>query len=103
MILRATHTHLYPGHRGTIAGLTQGSDWRAGGKAMVEFSDGSVTTARLTQTEGYWLLFTDAYRTAAGTGIAEKRWRIEIKEHDGRLDFRILRRDAGGDIDGRND
>ena len=101
MILRATHTHLYPGHRGTVAGLAHGADWRAGGNAVVEFSDGSVTTARITQAEGGWLLRTNAYRTAAGTEIAERYWQVELKAQDDRVEFRILRRIAAGDIDER--
>lgn len=101
MILQATHTHLYPGHAGTVTGLAQGADWRAGGDAVVEFSDGSATTARIACSGDRWLLHTDAYRTAAGTAIADKHWRIEIGEHRDRIEFRILRRQAAGDIDAR--
>lgn len=101
MILRATHTHLYPGHRGTVAGLAQRADWRVGGSAVVEFSDGSATTARITPSNGDWLLRTDPYRTAAGTEIAERRWRVELKQHEDHVEFRILRRNAAGDSNDR--
>ena len=91
MILRATHTHFYPGHRGTVSGPTRLADLPAGGACVVEFSDGSATLARLKQSGAGWQLRTDAYRTAAGTGIAAKRWRIDLRQSSGRVDFRILK------------
>ena len=91
MILEATHTHLYPGHRGRISGLVQMTDLPAGGDCQVEFSDGSMALARISKSGENWLLDTDAYRTAAGTDIAAKRWRICLEADGERMEFRILK------------
>jgi len=91
MILEATHTHLYPGHKGKISGPAQLSELQAGGDCLVEFSDGSVTPARITKSDNGWQLDTHAYRTAAGTKIAEKCWQVVLQEHGGHLEFRILK------------
>lgn len=90
MILRATHSHLYPGHRGTIAGLARLSDLPADGAGVIEFSDGSTTLANITRSDDGWRLDTDAYRTMAGTRIAAKRWKLALDANDGRLQFRII-------------
>lgn len=90
MILEATHTHLYPGHRGKIPGLSRIAGMQADGDCLVEFSDGSVTPARISKTEEGWQLCTEAYRTAAGTDITEKCWLVYLKEDDGHVEFRIL-------------
>ncbi len=95
MILEATHTHLYPGHRGKISGLEQIADMQAGGDCLVEFSDGSATPARISRSEDGWLLCTDAYRTAAGTNIAQKCWLVCLREDGGLVEFRILRKAPG--------
>ena len=92
MILEVTHTHLYPGHRGRISGLAQLADIKAGTDCLVEFSDGSVTPARISRSEIGWQLYTDAYRTAAGTDIAEKLWLVCLEEDDGHVEFRILKK-----------
>jgi len=94
MILEATHTHLYPGHRGKVSGPTQVPDLQAGGDCLVEFSDGSVTPARISESEDGWQLRTDAYRTAAGTDIAEKCWRVVLGEVGDHVEFRILKKVA---------
>ena len=91
MILEATHTHLYPGHRGKVAGPAQVSDLQAGGDCLVEFSDGSVTPAGISESEAGWQLRTDAYRTAAGTDIAEKCWLVYLGEVGDHVEFRILK------------
>lgn len=91
MILEATHTHLYPGHRGKISSLSHIADMQADGDCLVEFSDGSVTSARISKTEEGWQLCTDAYRTAAGTNIAEKCWLVYLKQDGGHVGFRILK------------
>jgi hypothetical protein len=72
MILEATHTHLYPGHKGKISGLAQIADMQASGDCLVEFSDGSATPARISKSEDAWQLHTEAYRTAAGTDIGAR-------------------------------
>lgn len=95
MILKATHTHLYPGHRGKIFGLVQIAEMQASGDCLVEFSDGSVAPARILRAENSWQLYTDAYRTAAGADIAEKRWLVSLSENCGQVEFRILKKAQG--------
>ncbi len=92
MILQATHTHLYPGHRGKISGLAQIADMQAGGDCLVEFSDGSVAPARISKSGNDWQLDTDTYRTAAGTDIAQKRWQACLEEDGRQVIFRILKK-----------
>lgn len=92
MILRATHTHLYPGHRGTISGLEQLAGLRPNGECVVEFSDGSAASARISRSADGWRLRTGAYRTAAGTDIAEKRWLVDLQQDGDRVTFRILKK-----------
>ena len=75
--LDAFHTHLYPGARGRITAP-------ADGPAQVRFSDGTRVPARLAGD----LLTLAAHRTAAGTKIPERRWRIAT-EGDG---FRVTAR-----------
>lgn len=91
VILQATHTHLYPGHRGKIPGLAQITDLPESGDCLVEFTDGSATPARISKTENTWQLDADAYRTAAGTKIAAKRWLVCLEETRGQVAFRILK------------
>ena len=92
MILEASHTHLYPGHRGKISGLAQIADMQAGGDCLVEFSDGSATPARISRSEDGWQLHTEAYRTAAGTDIAARRWLVCLEEDGDHMEFRILKK-----------
>ena len=94
MILLATHTHLYPGHRGGISGPAKISDIPADGDCVVEFSDGSASSARLSKINGDWQLCAQAYRSAAGTNIAKKCWQIDLEENDGGVEFRILKKTA---------
>jgi hypothetical protein len=63
MILEATHTHLYPGHRGEVSGLGQIADLQTRRDCLVEFSDGSATAARISESGDGWQLRTNAYRT----------------------------------------
>ena len=95
MILQATHTHLYPGHRGTISGLGHLADLRSGDDCAVEFSDGSAVHGTLRKPDDDWQLHISAYRTAAGTDIAEKVWRIRVEEDDDRVTFIILGKASG--------
>lgn len=92
MILEATHTHLYPGHRGKISGLARIADLQSGGVCLVEFSDGSAAVARLSKSADDWRLVTDAYQTAAGTDIAQKRWILRLQQTGERIEFRIIER-----------
>ncbi len=95
MILEASHTHLYPGHRGKISGLEHIADLGDGGDCLVEFVDGSAANARISKDADGWQLQTSAYRTAAGTDIAEKRWAIHLQENGGQPAFRVLKRIGG--------
>jgi hypothetical protein len=90
MILQATHTHLYPGHRGKIFGPAQPADLQTGRDCLVEFSDGSVASARITRSANGWQLRTNAYRTAAGTEIVAKLWIISLEKGDDHVKFHIL-------------
>lgn len=95
MMLEATHTHLYPGLTGKISGLLRLADMHAGKDCLVEFSDGSVIPARISGSENSWQLYTNAYRTAAGTDIPAKIWQVRLEEEGGHLGFRILRKAPG--------
>jgi len=90
MILRATHTHLYPGHRGTISGAVRIADLKKTRDCLVEFVDGSAASANISADGANWLLRVDAYRTAAGTEIPVKRWRLRLHEDGDELQFRVL-------------
>ena len=90
MILEATHTHFYPGHRGKISGLTQIADIQTGRDCLIEFSDGSVASARITRSDNGWQLRTNSYRTTAGTEIAEKLWYVHLEKDVDQLKFHIL-------------
>lgn len=90
MILQATHTHLYPGHRGKVTGLAHIADIRADRDCVVDFVDGSAACARISRHQNGWLLHTDPYRTAAGTDITEKFWLIGLDEDAGQVRFRVL-------------
>lgn len=90
MILEATHTHLYPGHRGKVSGLSRLAELKRGGDCLVEFSDGSAAAGRISKFESDWQLDTNAYRTVAGTDIAAKRWLVRLEAVGGRAEFRIL-------------
>jgi len=91
VFLQATHTHLYPGHRGKISGLAKIADLPESGDCLVEFSDGSATPGRISKTENAWRLDAEAYRTAAGTNIAAKHWLACLEETRGQVEFRILK------------
>jgi len=92
MILQASHTHLYPGHRGRISGPKPIAEVSKGCDCLVEFSDGSAANARISKEKNGWQLKTCAYRTRAGTDIPEKRWSIRLEEDGSQPGFRILGR-----------
>lgn len=95
MILEATHTHLYPGHRGKICGLAQIADLNEGCDCLVGFADGSAASARMSRTANGWQLYTDAYRTAAGTVITERLWVVLLQEDNSHIEFHILSKAPG--------
>lgn len=84
LILRAGHSHLYPGARGTIGGALPATTT----SCLVEFADGSATTGTLAPETGTLLLAASPYVTARGTRIPAKRWRIAVTAGG----FRVLRR-----------
>ncbi len=92
MILEASHTHLYPGHRGKVSGLAKIAELRTRRDCLVAFSDGSAAAARISKSEGDWLLYTNAYRTAAGTDITEKLWLVRLQEDGDQVEFRIIKK-----------
>ena len=89
MKLEASHTHLYPGHRGRVDGLGSLTDIGAGCSCLVEFCDGSASTGQLTRSEDGWRRRCGAYRTRAGTSIGDKQWSIDFRDCGDRIEFRI--------------
>lgn len=70
MIFRFADSHAYPGCGVTLAPAT--------GDDMAEFADGSAAPAHWEPdavSDGY-VVDLGAYRTARGTDIAAKRWRV---------------------------
>ena len=90
MILHASHTHLYPGHRGTLSEPISAPGRQGNHEAIVEFSDGSSSVARISPSENGWLLSTQTYCTAVGTRIPEKHWFIELDENQDPIAFRVV-------------
>lgn len=74
------HTHLYPGAKGRLA------EPPADGPALVEFSDGVAVTGRM---EGETLAM-PAYRTAAGTKVDAKRWRLAFNADGFKVRSRLV-------------
>ena len=84
IVLRATHSHLYPGARGRLDGpMPPGS-----APCLVEFADGSAAHGTLMPEADGTVLATDPYTTACGTRIPAKRWLIEPTGEG----FRVVRR-----------
>lgn len=90
MILHATHSHLYPGLEGRISGLSRLEELRTKRECLIEFSDGSAAAATLVRSHDEWQLDSVAYRTAAGTDIGAKHWRLHIDQESGQASFRII-------------
>ena len=74
MILGFTHTHAYPGAKAR----PHDAQALAAGPCTVEFSDGVRVPATLHRAGDGWELAIDAHRTARGTAIAGKRWRLRV-------------------------
>jgi hypothetical protein len=76
MQINVHDTHAYPG-----CGVTIVEGERRGRKAIVEFSDGSVTPARYRRLGANQLdLQVDPYTTQRGTSIGARRWRLRRGE-----------------------
>lgn len=63
-------SHAYPG--GRVAVTDDGGE----DVAIVEFADGVTVPARLSRAGDALLVEVPAYRTARGTGIDARRWRV---------------------------
>lgn len=87
LILAAGHSHLYPGARGRVLSGAA-AEGPLDGPVVVEFGDGSCVPGALSGD----CLCLAAYRTAAGTGIAAKTWRIAFAGPA----FRVLARAGDG-------
>ncbi|MFO1294473.1 MAG: hypothetical protein U1F07_15610 [Rubrivivax sp.] len=89
VVLRASHTHLYPGARLHGSGITL----RRGRQIEIEFSDLGHARARVEAAAGARAtLAVSAHRTARGTSVAAKRWQLERQPGDD--GWRVLRRSA---------
>lgn len=72
--LRVRHTHLYPSARIRI----EDPETAAGAGLRLSFSDLAHASGQLLAREGLaWLIAVGPYRTAAGTAIPAKHWRLE--------------------------
>lgn len=70
MRFQLSHTHAYPGCRVTIA------EEHVAGEELAEFSDGVIVACRYRR-EGDAIVLTIApHRTARGTDIGEKSWKL---------------------------
>lgn len=89
--LECRHTHLYPGHRGSVHGRLPVARGAEGATCQVEFSDGSMALGALeVRSDTEAVLETGPYITAAGTPIPPKRWRIEVSRGaDGLRHFKV--------------
>lgn len=73
-LLRATHTHLYPG--ATLRGAPR--PLRRGQALVIDFADLGSAAARVEAVDAaQFILAVGAHRTARGTAIAAKRWLTE--------------------------
>lgn len=72
-VLRAAHTHLYPGARLQADGpLAEGAGF------TLVFADLGSASARVQRVDGELAaLSVGGYRTARGTNVAAKRWLLE--------------------------
>ncbi|HLI14271.1 MAG TPA: hypothetical protein VKY65_21965 [Alphaproteobacteria bacterium] len=76
------HSHAYPGCRATIADLPREAGRAA--TALVEFSDGAISSATWESAgDGEIAIAVDAYRTARGTHVARKQWRLRRADGSG--------------------
>ena len=94
--LHASHTHLYRGARLTADSPRR---FRAGDALLIEFADLGLAEARVVEAAASRLLVDVAeYRTARGTRVPAKRWRLESSAGAGacwRVKERVERRALG--------
>ncbi|WP_454685495.1 hypothetical protein [Ancylobacter moscoviensis] len=72
-----THSHVFPG-----ASVTLDDDGKHGPGCLVEFGDGSTVIAEWHMADGDAILQLPAYRTAKGTTVAGRDWRL-VRRPDG--------------------
>ena len=77
MRFRFPHSHAFPGGRVAVE-----DDARPGPDGLVEFGDGITVIARCRRTRDAIDLSVPAYRTAKGTQIAARHWRL-VRRKDG--------------------
>lgn len=96
VVLRAAHTHLYPGARLAASGPLE-----RGARVTIEFADLRFAAARVEHcAEGKATLAVQAHRTARGTLVAARRWWLAapaVKDEARGESWRVARRlpDAG--------
>lgn len=71
------HSHAYDGGRATIK-----DDDRDGSTCVVEFGDGVIVFAKFSRGKGDIQLSVPEYRTAKGTIISARLWRL-VQRSDG--------------------
>ena len=95
LLLEATHTHFYPGHKGVISGSAPRPSGAGPIQTRVKFSDGVTIEAILTSTDrdGIWLLEVSPYTTAAKSRIPGKTWEVQTwSAGQAQTAFRIIRK-----------
>lgn len=68
------HTHVYPGCK---VRLSDAPGRKRGADCLIEFSDGVVVPGRYAASTDAIILRVPAHRTAKGTRIVAKSWRLE--------------------------
>lgn len=71
------HSHAFPGGRVVVE-----DDATAGPECLVEFADGATVIAEWRPADDAIHLSIPAYRTAKGTPVAARRWRL-VRRKDG--------------------
>lgn len=93
--LVAANTHLYPGARLRLAANANAAAqpaWRAGEALLLEFSDGVVVPAALRRALADEIdIGVQAYRTASGTRIPPKNWRLRWLPPDDAAELAALK------------
>lgn len=78
-VLRASHTHLYPG---ALLGAADALP-HAGQRLLIEFADLGSAATRVEAADGAQLtLAVNSHRTARGTAVSAKRWLVDAETQD---------------------
>ena len=94
----ASHTHLFPGHQGVVRGMKSALQTGQRCDCIVEFTDGAAAVGTVEAlSDGDLQLDVGAYKTAAGTAIPEKSWRVHVTpDHDGKARFKVVGKKSPG-------